>query len=229
VSNDTPGEAGSDRTDAASPSDATRDKRRDEKRERILAGAVEAFAKQGFHRARVSDVAKAAGVADGTIYLYFENKDELLARIFEQTLEEFWRRGEPYVYAAELADEQMRRLVELHLRFLGENRSLAAVFQVDLRHSPHFLGDVSRRVFRRHLDKISIMIRLGQEQGVFAEDIQPGEGAKMVFGSIDQLVTSWVLSRRNYRLESMVGVAQRFVTRAIAPVEGNEQDEIPAD
>ena len=196
-----------------------RDRRRDAKRDRILAGAIEAFAAQGFHRARVSDVAKAAGVADGTIYLYFENKDELLARIFEQTLERFWERGEPYVYEAERADEQLRRLVELHLKFLGENRSLAAVFQVDLRHSPHFLGDVSRRVFRRHLDKIDVMIRLGQEQGVFAPDIPSAEGAKMVFGAIDQLVTSWVLSRRNYRLESMVQVAQRFVTRAIAALD----------
>ena len=202
-----------DRQTAAA--DAARDRRRDAKRERILAGAVEAFAAQGFHRARVSDVAKAAGVADGTIYLYFQNKDELLARIFEQTLEQFWERGEPYVYAAATADEQLRRLVELHLKFLGENRSLAAVFQVDLRHSPHFLGDVSRRVFRRHLDKIERMIREGQEQGVFAGDVPPGEGAKMVFGAIDQLVTSWVLSRRNYRLESMVGVAQRFVSRAV--------------
>ena len=211
--------------DTGATSAASRDRRRDEKRERILAGAVEAFAAHGFHRARVSDVAKAAGVADGTIYLYFENKDELLARIFEQTLERFWERGEPYVYEAEGADEQLRRLVELHLKFLGENRSLAAVFQVDLRHSPHFLGDVSRRVFRRHLDKLAALIRLGQEQGVFAPDIPPGEGAKMVFGAIDQLVTSWVLSRRNYRLDAMVGVAQRFVSRALTASSVTDPDE----
>ena len=201
----------------AGPAPDARDRRRDAKRERILAGAIEAFAAHGFHRARVSDVAKAAGVADGTIYLYFENKDELLARIFDQTLEQFWARGESYVVEAEAADEQMRRLVELHLKFLGENRSLAAVFQVDLRHSPHFLGDVSRRVFRRHLDRIEEMIRAGQEQGVFAADIPAAEGAKMAFGAVDQLVTSWVLSRRNYRLEAMVEVAQRFVIRALSP------------
>jgi TetR/AcrR family fatty acid metabolism transcriptional regulator len=195
--------------------DDARGRRRDEKRERILAGAIEAFAAHGFHRARVSDVAKAAGVADGTIYLYFRNKDELLARIFEQTLDRFWERGESYVYAAPAADEQLRRLVELHLKFLGENRNLAAVFQVDLRHSPHFLGDVSRRIFRRHLDKLGAMIERGQGQGVFVDDVPPAEAAKLVFGAIDQLVTSWVLSRRNYRLESMVPVAQRFVLRAL--------------
>ena len=202
-------------TSARAARDGARDRRRDEKRERILAGAIEAFAAHGFHRARVSDVAKAAGVADGTIYLYFENKDELLARIFEQTLDRFWERGEAYVYGVEAADEQLGRLVELHLKFLGENRSLAAVFQVDLRHSPHFLGDVSRRIFRRHLDELGAMIERGQEQGVFADDVPPAEAAKLVFGAIDQLVTSWVLSRRNYRLESMAPVAQRFVLRSL--------------
>lgn len=191
------------------------ERRRDDKRERILAGAIEAFAARGFHRARVSDVAKAAGVADGTIYLYFANKSELLARIFENTLEEFWRRGEAYVFETEKPDEQLMRLIELHLRFLGENRALATVFQVDLRHSPHFLGDVSRTIFRKYLDRVTAILRAGQTQGLFVSDLPPSEAAKLVFGAIDQLVTSWVLSRRNYRLDSLVGPAQRFVRRAL--------------
>jgi TetR/AcrR family fatty acid metabolism transcriptional regulator len=188
---------------------------RDEKRERILAGAVEAFAARGFYRTRVSDVAKAAGVADGTIYLYFSGKDQLLSTIFESTLDDFWSRGRDYVYLSEDAAERVDRLLELHLRYLGENRALAAVFQVDLRHSPHFLGEISRRIFRRHLDRLSDMLRLGQEQGRFATDIEPEVLARLVFGAIDQLVTSWVLSRRNYRLELLIPAAQRFVRRAL--------------
>lgn len=199
---------------------ARNENRRDEKRERILAGAVEAFAAKGFHGARVSDVAKAAGVADGTIYLYFRNKDELLARIFENTLDAFWERGEGYVFEADRPAEQLERLVELHLRFLGENRALATVFQVDLRHSPHFLGDVSRKVFSKHLDRLTEMLREGQVHGDFAADLAPNVAAKMVFGVIDQLVTSWVLSRRNYRLDALVEPAQRFVRRALAPPGG---------
>ncbi len=190
-------------------------RRSDDKRDRILAGAIEAFAARGFYRTRVADVAKAAGVADGTIYLYFENKDALLATIFESTLDGFWERGRQHVFATGDAREQMARLVELHLRFLGENRSLATVFQVDLRHSPHFLGDVSRRIFRHHLQRVEAIIVRGQEQGHFAADVSPGEATRMVFGAVDQLVTSWVLSRRNYRLESLIGPAQRFVLRAL--------------
>jgi TetR/AcrR family fatty acid metabolism transcriptional regulator len=187
----------------------------DDKRERILEGAIEAFAARGFHRTRVSDVAKAAGVADGTIYLYFEGKDALLATIFETTLERFWERGREYVFATEDAAEQVSRLVESHLRFLGENRSLAAVFQVDLRHSPHFLGEVSRKIFRAHLDRVAEIVERGQSQGVFARDLSPEEAAGLVFGAVDQLVTSWVLSRRNYRVETRIPAAQDFVLRGL--------------
>lgn len=187
----------------------------DDKRERILEGAIEAFAARGFHRTRVSDVAKAAGVADGTIYLYFEGKDALLATIFETTLARFWERGREYVFATEDAAEQVSRLVESHLRFLGENRSLAAVFQVDLRHSPHFLGEVSRKIFRAHLDRVAEIVERGQAQGIFATDLSPEEAAGLIFGSVDQLVTSWVLSRRNYRVETRILAAQNFVLRGL--------------
>lgn len=185
--------------------------RSEEKRQRILEGAIRAFAAGGFYRTRVSDVAREAGVADGTIYLYFEGKDDLLAQIFEQSLERFWIRGEDYLLASDAPDQQLCRLVELHLRFMGEDRNLATVFQVDLRHSSHFLGDISRRIFRRHLERVAAIVSLGQERGLFESELTALEAAKMIFGVLDQIVTSWVLSRRNYRLESMARPAQRFL------------------
>ncbi len=187
-----------------------------DKRQRILQGAIEAFSDQGFHRTRVSDVARAAGVADGTIYLYFRNKDELLATIFETTLDRFWQRGEEHLASAEDPVEEMQRLVSLHLRFLGEDRRLASVFQVDLRHSVTFLGEVSRRVLRRYLERVAEIIERGQVLGRFV----PGDSmqlAGMVFGVLDSLATTWVLSRRNYRLESQIPLAQSFVGRALLP------------
>lgn len=205
--------------------------RGDEKRRQILAGAIRAFAAGGFYRTRVSDVAREAGVADGTIYLYFEGKDDLLAQIFERSLERFWERGEDYLLAGDSADQQLCRLIELHLRFMGEDRNLATVFQVDLRHSSHFLGDISRRIFRTHLERVAAIVARGQEEGLFETDLTALEAAKMIFGVLDQLVTAWVLSRRNYRLPSMAGPAQRFILgglgcrRACAPESGNGSEE----
>lgn len=185
------------------------------KRERILAGAVEAFAARGFHRTRVRDVARAAGVADGTIYLYFHSKQEILATIFETALERFWARGRPTLEQDEEPGGQLDRLVRLHLTFLGEDRRLATVFQVDLRHSFQSLGEVSRGALRAHLERVSSIIERGQARGVFASDLEPMAAAQMVFGVLDQMVTSWILSRRNYRLETQIPAAQRFLRRAL--------------
>ena len=195
---------------------------RDQRRERILAGAIEAFAAKGFHGTRVRDVAKAAGCADGTIYLYFRGKNDLLAQIFSTSLERFWERGRPYLEATGDPAEQLARLLELHLRFLGENRALATVFQVDLRHSTQFLEEVSRKTLRGHLDKMTAIIGRGQQHGRFRAPLPPAQAALMVFGVLDQLVSSWVLSRRNYRLESAIPAARGFVLRAL----GAEEEEV---
>jgi TetR/AcrR family fatty acid metabolism transcriptional regulator len=194
---------------------------RSEKKERILAGAVQAFAARGFHATRVRDVAQAAGVADGTIYLYFRSKNELLATIFRSALERFWERGAAFLWEDEAPPHQMDRLVHLHLTFLGEDRQLAVVFQVDLRHSVQFLGEVSRNTLRHHLDRVAEIIARGQAEGVFTARCPPHTAAGMVFGVLDQLVTNWILSRRNYRLESQIPAAQEFIARALGSVSGD--------
>lgn len=194
---------------------ARRTRAGDGKRERILEGAIEAFAAKGFHGTRVRDVAVAAGVADGTIYLYFASKNDLLESIFRSAMERFHRNGEAHVLAVEGAVEQMNRLVEVQLELLGENRRLTTVFQIDLRHSQHFLGEISRSVLRPHLEFIAGIIARGVAQGVFVDGASPLLRASMVFGVLDQLATNWVLSSRNYRLESQVDEAQRFVLQAL--------------
>lgn len=188
---------------------------RDDKRERILAGAIEAFSRAGFHRTRVSDVARAAGVADGTIYLYFRDKNELLEAIFASAMERFHQEGDDYVLSDADPVGQLRRLCEMQLRLLGQDRELAAVFQIDLRHSLAFLGEISRRTLRPHLDFIAEIVRSGQEDGAFEAELDPAVAAAMVFGVLDQLSTNWVLSRRNYRLEAQAETAAAFLLRAL--------------
>lgn len=194
---------------------ARRSRAGDGKRDRILAGAIEAFAAKGFHGTRIRDVALAAGVADGTIYLYFDSKNDLLEEIFRSAMERFHRSGEEYVLAVSDPVEQMERLVEVQLKVLGENRKLSSVFQVDLRHSQHFLGEISRNVLRPHLRFIAGIIERGVEQGVFTGGESHLMQASMVFGVLDQMATNWVLSSRNYRLESQTEEAQRFLLQAL--------------
>jgi len=193
---------------------------RDEKRESILDGAVRVIASRGFHRTRVSEVAKAAGVADGTIYLYFDGKEELLRAVYERAMGRFLQRGRRV-----LADEmdpraQLVRFVRLHLECVGEDRELAVVFQVDLRKSIPFLQELSLGLLQAYLDTLTAILKRGQDEGVFLADLSARELAKMVFGVLDELATNWVLSERNYRLESSAADAITFITRALGCSDG---------
>ena len=193
---------------------------RDEKRDRILVGAIRAFAAKGFHQTRVSDVAKAAGVADGTIYLYFDNKEALLAAIFDAAMARFLRRGETILSSIDNPLEQLEILIRLHFEALGEDRELAVVFQIDLRHSLQFLQGVSRGILRRYFEAITQIIDSGQRQGVFADDIPAPDAARLVFGILDEVSTTWVLSNRNYRLETWTKPATTFILRGLAASSG---------
>ncbi len=194
---------------------AQRDERRDAKREKILDGAVRAFAAEGFHRTRVSDVAKAAGVADGTIYLYFAGKDDLLRAIFERAMIRFLQRGRSALEKAGEPVRQIEGFVQLHLQCVGEDRDLAVVFQTDLRRSARLMRSLSEGMLGTYLEILTGIIMGGQEEGVFAPDPPARESAKMIFGVLDELATDWLLSRRNYRLETRAGQATRFILRAL--------------
>jgi TetR/AcrR family transcriptional regulator, fatty acid metabolism regulator protein len=172
------------------------------KREAILRAAIDVFADHGFFNAQVADVARAAGVAAGTVYLYFRSKDDLLASIFERTMRETLVEGR--IAVAEVADpgERLRRFARVHLARLGRDRNLAIVFQVELRQSTKFMERFSSTLLRDYLALIRGAIAEGQESGAFRSDLKPTVAAKMLFGALDEMATNWILSRRRYSLEA---------------------------
>jgi TetR/AcrR family fatty acid metabolism transcriptional regulator len=172
------------------------------KRDAILRAAIDVFADRGFFNAQVADVARAAGVAAGTVYLYFRGKDDLLVSIFEKTMREGLTRGR-----AALADvvepcERLRRLARGHLAQLGCDRNLAVVFQVELRQSTKFMERFSSTLVRDYLGLIRDAIEEGQRAGVFRDDLKPTLAAKILFGALDEMATNWILSKRRYSLEA---------------------------
>jgi TetR/AcrR family fatty acid metabolism transcriptional regulator len=177
---------------------------RSDKRDVILRAAASVFAERGFFNAQVADVARSAGVAAGTVYLYFRNKDDLLISIFERTMGEAI--GEGRAALAEVGDpvERLRTIAKLHLERLGRDRRLAVVFQVELRQSTKFMERFSTTRLREYLGIIRSVIADGQQQGVFRADLSATIGAKIFFGALDEMATNWVLSRRRYSLVSMV-------------------------
>ena len=171
-----------------------------DKREAILRAAIDVFAERGFFNAQVADVARAAGVAAGTVYLYFRSKDDLLVSIFERTMRAAIADGRACV--APLADpiEQLREIARVHLDRMGRDRSLAVVFQVELRQSTKFMERFSSTLLREYLGIIRGIIAAGQASGGFRKDINATLAAKLFFGGLDEMATNWILSHRKYAL-----------------------------
>src|SRR3954454_10637994 len=172
------------------------------KRDAILRAAIDVFAERGFFNAQVADVARAAGVAAGTVYLYFKSKDDLLVSIFERSMREGLTNGRAAVARLDDPRERLVRLARAHLTRLGADRTLAIVCQVELRQSTKFMERFSATLLRDYLGLIREAIADGQRAGLFRADLKPTAAAKMLFGALDEMATNWILSRRRYSLEA---------------------------
>jgi TetR/AcrR family fatty acid metabolism transcriptional regulator len=181
---------------------------RSDKRDALLRAAIDTFAARGFFNAQVADVARAAGVAAGTVYLYFRGKDDLLISIFERTMKEAIAEGRRSVGALSDPVERLREIARLHLGRLGRDRQLAVVFQVELRQSTKFMERFSATQLREYLGIIRDVIADGQAKQVFRAGINPTLAAKLFFGALDEMATNWILSRRRY---SLAGEADAIV------------------
>src|SRR5262245_20766710 len=164
------------------------------KRDAILRAAIDVFAGRGYFNAQVADVARAAGVAAGTVYLYFRSKDDLLISIFERGMRDALAEGR--ALAAEVEDpiERIRRFARLHLVRLGRDRNLAVVFQAELQQSTKFMERFSSTLLRDYLCLIRNTIADGQKAGLFRADLNPTVAAKALFGALDEMATNWILS-----------------------------------
>jgi TetR/AcrR family fatty acid metabolism transcriptional regulator len=173
------------------------------KRERILRAAVDVFAEHGYFNAKVAQIAKAAGVADGTIYLYFDGKEDLLITIFREHTRNYLRALEQQMANVNRAEERLRIAIRHHLETLGRDRALAVVSQVELRHSLKFMSLLSQEEIADYLNIIRKIVESGQQEGVFRRTVHPQLVAKAVFGVLDEMVTSWMLSEKDYDLAAL--------------------------
>jgi TetR/AcrR family transcriptional regulator, fatty acid metabolism regulator protein len=171
-----------------------------DKRAAILEAATAVFAERGFFGAQVADIARGAGIAAGTVYLYFRSKDEILTSIFDRTMREAIEEGRAAIANEKDPVERLRRIARLHLTRMGRDRSLAIVFQVELRQTTKFMERFSNTGLRDYLTLIQQTIEDGQARGVFRKTINARTAAKIFFGALDEMATNWILSRRRYAL-----------------------------
>lgn len=173
------------------------------KREAILRAAIRVFARNGYFNAKVADIASAAGVADGTVYLYFKSKEEILHSIFDTSMEIAIAEARRLIEGVNDPREKLRRIATMHLERLGADRDLAIVFQVELRGSTKFMEEFSAAGFAEYLSLLRTTIEEGQRAGVFRKELSAKVVAKVLYGALDEMATNWIISKRRYQLAPM--------------------------
>ncbi|AIM15831.1 TetR/AcrR family transcriptional regulator [Neobacillus sp.] len=169
----------------------------------IIDAAVVVIAENGYHQAQVSKIAKQAGVADGTIYLYFKNKEDILISLFEEKMGQFVENIEEKIAGKKSAAEKLLMMIETHFQLLSDDHHMAIVTQLELRQSNKELRLKINDVLKGYLQLIDKIIMEGKESGEFSSSLDVRLSRQMIFGTIDEIVTSWVMSEQKFNLRAL--------------------------
>jgi TetR/AcrR family fatty acid metabolism transcriptional regulator len=177
----------------------------------IIDAAVIVIAENGYHQAQVSKIAKQAGVADGTIYLYFKNKEDILISLFEEKMGNFIEEIDQMIAGKGTAIEKLLMMVEAHFSLLSADHHLAIVTQLELRQSNKELRLRINDVLKGYLKVIDKIIIEGIESGEFSSDLDVRLARQMIFGTIDETATSWVMNEEKYDLAKLASPVHRLL------------------
>jgi TetR/AcrR family fatty acid metabolism transcriptional regulator len=185
------------------------------KYQQIINAAVIVFAEKGYHQAKVSRIAKEAGVADGTIYLYFKNKEDILISIFKEKMGEFIEKIEEDIAGKSLATEKLLSMVHMHLTLLAADPQLAVVTQLELRQVNKGLRQRINEALKGYLALIDQILKAGIEEGTFDRVIDVRLSRQMIFGTIDEVVTNWIMSDQKFDLSKQVTPIHQLLINGI--------------
>ncbi len=189
--------------------------RKMEKYELILDAALKVIAENGFHGSQISKIAKEAGVADGTIYLYFKNKEDILISLFQERLGNLVAMFHSSVKETNTADDALRKVCEIHYTELENNVNLAYVTQVELRQSQLELRKAIGLVVKPYIQLIEHIVERGIAEGSFRKDLDVKLTRHLIFGAMDEVVTSWLISERKYSLTGQVDKTVEFFLKGL--------------
>ena len=183
------------------------------KYKQIIDAAVIVISENGYHQSQVSKIAKQAGVADGTIYLYFKNKEDILVSLFQEKMGNFIEVIEGEITGKLTASEKLLTLVEKHFSLLAVDHHLAIVTQLELRQSNIELRLRINEVLKGYLRVVDQIIEVGKQSGEFREDLDTRLDRQMIFETIDETVTSWVMNDQKYNLVALAKDVHQLLIR----------------
>jgi len=176
-----------------------------DKYQRILDAAVEVIAENGYFGSPISAIAARAGVADGTIYLYFKSKDDVLRTAIDGVFDRFHQQVQDEFRTLTDPRGQLEYIAHVHLESHSVNRSVAIIMQTEMRQSAKFIAEFSHHHLVKYIQLVREVIRRGQQQGIFRVDVSDGVVAHCMFGAIDELLSSAVFTGRIYDARATAG------------------------
>lgn len=185
------------------------------KYKQIVDAAVVVIAENGYHQAQVSKIAKQAGVADGTIYLYFKNKEDILISVFEEKMAVFVEKLEQILVRDIPAVDKLGLMIESHFSLLASDLHLAIVTQLELRQSNTEIRMKINGVLREYLLLLDKILVKGMEDGEFDEKMDIRLARQMVFGTMDETITTWVMNDHKYDLVELAPKVHRLLMKGI--------------
>jgi TetR/AcrR family transcriptional regulator, fatty acid metabolism regulator protein len=189
------------------------------KYQRILEAAVKVFAEQGFHQSTISQIAREAGVADGTIYLYFKNKDDILVQFFTYKTKQVFDKFREEVDKAENSFDKLRNLIRRHLQEFQNDRNMAVLYQAETHQNSRLVEEQIRDMSKLYLDIVSEIVEQGQEEGCIRKDIYVGLVKRFILGGVDEVINTWLHSGGKYDLASMADPLVDLFIRGIGNAE----------
>ena len=186
---------------------------------RILEAAVKVFAEQGFHQSTISQIAREAGVADGTIYLYFKNKDDILVQFFNYKTKLVFDRFREEVDKADNCFDKLRNLIRRHLEEFQNDRNMAVLYQAETHQNSRLVEEQIKDMSKLYLDIVSEIVEQGQEEGGIRKDIYVGLVKRFILGGVDEVINTWLHSGGKYDLVSMADPLVDLFVRGIGNAE----------
>ncbi|MDN7240302.1 TetR/AcrR family transcriptional regulator [Planococcus sp. N028] len=185
------------------------------KYKQIVDAAVIVIAENGYHQAQVSKIAKQAGVADGTIYLYFKNKEDILISVFQEKMGMFVSKLEEILSRDIKASEKLGLMIESHFSLLANDVHLAIVTQLELRQSNTEIRVRINGVLREYLILMDKILVSGMENGEFDKTMDIRLARQMVFGTMDETITTWVMNDHKYDLVELAPKVHRLLMKGM--------------
>lgn len=185
------------------------------KYKQIVDAAVVVIADNGYHQAQVSKIAKQAGVADGTIYLYFKNKEDILISVFQEKMSLFIENLQAIIQEDTSPSEKLRLMIENHFKVLSNDTFLSRVTQLELRQSNKDLRHQINSILKEYLDQLDAILVEGVETGYFSKEMDIRLARQLIFGTIDEVTTSWVMKEHKFDLNSQAPKVYRLLLNGI--------------